>query len=138
MKFATKKVSARHKLGSSEDLKGNPKIVIPEVPVPEYENFEEFVNAAGTPEAALDFVNEATGVAAAKVVREFVTESPVTGITEAQIIARAIEYGKSFTPSTKTTNKEKGSILDQILARVRTEGAQAVQEDLLALAQRMS
>ncbi len=138
MKFTTKKVSAKHKLGSEKDLKGNAKIVIPEVPVPEYETFEEFVHASGTPETALDFINTAVGKEAAVSVREFVTDSPTTGITESQIVERAIEYGKSFTPSTKTSSKEKGSILDQILARVRTEGAAAVQDDLLALAQRMS
>ena len=71
-------------------------------------------------------------------VREVITESPEIGITEAEIKTRAMEAGKSFQPIARSTNKEKAQELDVILARVRTEGAASVAEDLLALAARLA
>jgi hypothetical protein len=136
MKYDKRKVSVRHDLGSKADSKGNAKIEV-EFEYPVYEDFHEFTQAAGSPEAALEFVNVAVREEAGTRVREFVAESPKTGITESEIVSRAVETGKTFTPIARSSNKDKAKELDQILARVRSEGAQAVQEDLLALAARL-
>ena len=105
---------------------------------PVYGDFEEFVAAAGSPEAGLQFVNNAVKDEAGNRVREVITESPEVGITEAEIQTRAAEAGKGFQPIARSTNKEKAQELDSILARVRTEGVSVVAEDLLALAARLA
>ena len=94
--------------------------------------------AAGSPEVALAFVNGAVKDESGARVRECITDSPEVGITEAEIKSRAADIGKSFQPIAKSTNREKAQELDAILSRVRTEGAAAVAEDLLALAARLA
>lgn len=143
MIYKTRKVSVRHVLGTTivtdKDEKEVSKIVC-EYEYPEYENFDEFVKSAGSPEAGLAFVNQGVRDACGDRVRENLTEAPETGTTEVQIITIAQTVGKSFTPIVKTTNKEKGLALDQILALVKTSGADNpdVQEQLLALSARMA
>ena len=136
MQFGTQKASADHKQGSGKNAKGAPKITVPEAPYPIYDDFKEFVNAAGSPEAALGFVNAAVKTAAGARVREFVGDSPET-TPESEIITKAIEAGKAFIPVVKTSNREKGVTLDSLLARVRTEGPEAVKDQLLELAAKM-
>ena len=97
MQFGTQKASADHKQGSGKNAKGAPKITVPEAPYPIYDDFKEFVNAAGSPEAALGFVNAAVKTAAGARVREFVGDSPET-TPESEIIIKAIEAGKAFIP----------------------------------------
>jgi hypothetical protein len=137
MDFGTQKASADHKLGTGKNAKGNPKITVGEAPYPIYSDFKEFVNAAGSPEAALTFVNAAVKSAAGAKVREFIGDSPEVGTTEDEIISKAIEAGKAFIPVVKTSNREKGVTLDSLLARVRTEGPEAVKDQLLELAAKM-
>ena len=132
MEFLKRTTRVKHKLGTDEG-----KVVI-EYEYPSYGDFEEFVQAAGSPEAGLQFVNNAVKDEAGNRVREVITESPEAGITEEEIKTRAAEAGKGFQPIARSTNKEKAQELDSILARVRTEGASAVAEDLLALAARLA
>lgn len=136
MEYGTKKTSVRHVLGSSKDTKNNSKIEV-DFEFPKYSDYEEFTQAAGSPEGGLAFINAAVEDAAAARVREYVGDSPEEGTTEAEIIRRAQQIGKTFTPVVKTSNRDKASILDQILAKVQTDGVQAATEDLLALAQRL-
>ena len=133
MDFAKKTTRVKHKLGTEDGER-----IMVEYEFPVYGDFEEFVAAAGSPEAGLQFVNNAVKDAAGDRVREVITESPETGITELEIKTRAAEAGKGFQPIARSTNKEKAQELDVILARVRTEGASAVAEDLLALAARLA
>jgi hypothetical protein len=137
MKFGTQKASADHKLGSGKNAKGAPKITVSDAPFPIYDDFKEFVNAAGSPEAALGFVNAAVKTAAGARVREFIGDSPDLGTSETEIQNKAIEAGKAFIPVVKTSNREKGVTLDSLLARVRTEGPEAVKDQLLELAAKM-
>lgn len=136
MEYGTKKTSVRHSLGSSKDTKNNAKIEV-EFEFPKYNDYEEFTQAAGSPEAGLAFINNAVEDATAARVREYVGDSPEEGTSEAEIIRRAQQIGKTFTPVVKTSNRDKAGILDQILAKVQTDGVQAATEDLLALAQRL-
>ena len=131
MEFGKATTKVKHKLGSTDG-----KIVV-EFEYPIWGDFEEFVAAAGSPEAGLAFVNNAGKAGAGAKVRETITDAPEVGTTEAAIVERAQEAGKSFQPIPSATNKEKANELDSILARVRTEGANAVAEDLLALAARL-
>lgn len=133
MDFAQKTTRVKHALGTAE---GN-RIEV-EYSYPVYSDFDEFVAAAGSPEAGLQFVNNAVKDEAGSRVREVITDSPEVGITEQEIKTRAAEAGKGFQPIARSTNKEKAQELDTILARVRTEGAGAVAEDLLALAARLA
>jgi hypothetical protein len=127
-----RKTRTKHKLGTADGQR-----IEVEYEYPEYADFDEFVAAAGSPEAGLQFVNNAVRDEAGARVREIITDAPETGITEEEIKVRAMEAGKSFQPIARSTNKEKAQELDSILARVRTEGASAVAEDLLALAARL-
>ena len=133
MELKKRKTRTKHNLGTAEGGK-----IEVEYQYPEYGDFDEFVAAAGSPEAGLQFVNNAVRDEAGARVREVITESPETGITEAEIKLRAQEAGKGFQPIARSTNKEKALELDVILARVRTEGAASVAEDLLALAARLA
>ncbi|KKN22417.1 hypothetical protein LCGC14_0915410 [marine sediment metagenome] len=133
MNFEKRKTRVKHKLGTSEGTR-----IEVEYSYPQYSDFDEFVAAAGSPEAGLQFVNNAVKDEAGGRVREVITDAPETGITEAEIKERAAEAGKGFQPIARSTNKEKAAELDTILARVRTEGASAVAEDLLALAARLA
>ncbi len=132
MIFKKRTTRTSHKLGTTKG-----KIEV-EYEYPEYGDFEEFVAAAGSPEAGLLFCNNAVRDEAGARVREVITEAPETGITEEEIKIRAQEAGKGFQPIARATNREKANELDVILARVRTEGASAVAEDLLALAARLA
>ena len=132
MELKTRKTRTKHKLGTAEG--GRIEV---EYQHPEYADFDEFVAAAGSPEAGLAFVNNAVRDEAGARVREVITDAPETGITEEEIKERAQEAGKGFQPIARSTNKEKAQELDSILARVRTEGASAVADDLLALAARL-
>lgn len=133
MELGKRTTRTKHKLGSSEG--GRIEV---EYQFPIYSDFDEFVAAAGSPEVALQFVNNAVKDEAGARVRESITDAPETGITEAEIKEKAAEVGKGFQPIAKSTNKEKAAELDAILSRVRTEGASAVAEDLLALAARLA
>ena len=133
MELKKRTTRTNHKLGTA---KGG-KIEV-EYQYPEYADFDEFVAAAGSPEAGLQFVNLAVRDGAGERVRETITDAPETGITEEEIKSRAQEAGKGFQPIARSTNKEKAQELDVILARVRTEGAAACADDLLALAARLS
>ena len=133
MIFKKRTTRTKHKLGTSEGMK-----IEVEYEYPEYGDFDEFVAAAGSPEAGLAFVNDAVRDEAGARVREVITEAPEAGITEAEIKIRAQEAGKGFQPIPRATNKEKANELDVILARVRSEGASAVADDLLALAARLA
>ena len=132
MRLEKRTTRTKHKLGTKEG-----KIEV-EYEFPQYDDFDEFVAAAGSPEVALAFVNGAVKDEAGARVRESITDAPEVGITEAEIKSRAADVGKSFQPISKSTNKEKAQELDAILSRVRTEGASAVAEDLLALAVRLA
>jgi hypothetical protein len=136
MTHGKKKTSVRHVLGTSKDSKGNAKIEA-EYEFPQYSDYEEFTQAAGSPEGGLAFINAAVAEAAGARVREYIGESPEEGTTELEILRRALQIGKTFTPVVKTSNRDKAGILDQILAKVATDGVQAATEDLLALAQRL-
>ena len=132
MELKTRKTRTKHALGTAEG--GRIEV---EYEYPEYADFDEFVAAAGSPEAGMQFINNSVKDEAGAKVREVITDAPETGITEAEIKVRAQEAGKTFQPIARSTNKEKAQELDTILARVRTEGASAVAEDLLALAARL-
>ena len=132
MELIKRTTRVKHALGTKDG-----KIEL-EFEYPSYADFDEFVQAAGSPEAGLQFVNNAVKDEAGSRVREVITDSPETGITEEEIKVRAAEAGKGFQPIARSTNKEKAQELDSILARVRTEGASAVAEDLLALAARLA
>ena len=132
MELKSRTTRTKHKLGTTEG-----KIEV-EYQFPEYGDFDEFVAAAGSPEAGLQFVNNAVKDEAGARVREVITESPEIGITEAEIKTRAQEAGKGFQPIARSTNKEKAQELDGILALVRSKGVSAAAEDLLALAARLA
>ena len=132
MRLEKRTTRTKHKLGTSDG-----RIEV-EYEFPQYDDFDEFVSAAGSPEVALAFVNGAVKDESGARVREAITDAPEAGITEAEIKSRAAEIGKGFQPIAKSTNKEKAQELDAILSRVRTEGASAVAEDLLALAARLA
>ena len=132
MRLEKRTTRTKHKLGT---LDGRIEV---EYEFPQYDDFDEFVAAAGSPEVALAFVNGAVKDESGARVREAITDAPESGITEAEIKNRAAEIGKGFQPIAKSTNKEKAQELDAILSRVRTEGASAVAEDLLALAARLA
>ena len=132
MELKKRTTRTNHKLGTT---KGKVEV---EYEYPEYADFDEFVAAAGSPEAGLQFVNNAVKDEAGARVREVITDAPEDGITEEEIKIRAQEAGKGFQPIARSTNREKAAELDTILARVRTEGASAVAEDLLALAARLA
>lgn len=131
MEFGKATTKVKHKLGSTDG-----KISV-DYEFPIYADFEEFVAAAGTPEAGMAFVSAAVKKEAGAKVRETITEAPEVGTTEAAIVERAQEAGKSFQPIPSATNKEKANELDTILAMVRSEGPAAVAENLLALASRL-
>lgn len=133
VELKTRTTRTKHKLGTSEG--GRIEV---EYQYPEYADFDEFVAASGSPEAGMSFINSAVKDEAGARVREVITDAPETGITEGEIKSRAQEAGKGFQPIARSTNKEKAQELDSILARVRTEGASAVAEDLLALAARLA
>ena len=133
MELKKRTTRTNHKLGTA---KGG-KIEV-EYEYPEYSDFDEFVAAAGSPEAGLQFVNLAVRDGAGAKVREVITDSPETGITEEEIRQRALEAGKSFQPIARASNREKAAMLDTILARVRTEGAGSAADDLLELAARLA
>ncbi len=132
MELKKRTTRTSHKLGTT---KGKVEV---DYEYPEYADFDEFVSAAGSPEAGMQFINNAVRDEAGARVREVITDAPETGITEEEIKERAQEAGKSFQPIARATNREKAQELDVILQRVRTEGASAVAEDLLALAARLA
>ena len=132
MRLDKRTTRTKHKLGTKEG-----KIEV-EYEFPQYDDFDEFVAAAGSPEVALAFVNGAVKDESGARVRECITDSPEVGITEAEIKERAAEIGKGFQPISKSTNKEKAQELDGILALVRSKGVSAAAEDLLALAARLA
>lgn len=132
MELRTRITRVQHKLGTT---KGKVEC---EYQYPEYSDFDEFVAAAGSPEAGLQFVNNAVKDEANARVREVITDSPEVGITEEEIKIRAADAGKSFQPIARSTNKEKAQELDSILALVRSGGTEAAAENLLALAARLA
>ena len=132
MRLEKRTTRTKHKLGTSDG-----RIEV-EYEFPQYDDFDEFVQAAGSPEVALAFVNGAVKDESGARVREAITDAPEMGITEAAIKERAAEVGKSFQPIAKSTNKDKAQELDTILAKVRSQGANAAVEDLLALAARLA
>lgn len=132
MNFEKRTTRVKHKMGTAEGQR-----IEVEYEYPQYSDFDEFVAAAGSPEAGLQFLNNAVKDEAGSRVREVISDAPETGITEEEIKVRAAEAGKAFQPIARATNKEKAAELDTILARVRTDGAAACAEDLLALAARL-
>ncbi len=139
MEYGQRTIQVRHNSGTTGDAddKTGFRKVKADIEYPIYSDFEEFVTAAGSPEAGLAFINSAARENTGDKTREFITEAP-EDMAENEIIAKAQAMAKTSAPVVSATNKEKAVSLDQLLARVRTEGAESVQDDLLELAARLA
>lgn len=102
---------------------------------PKYPDFEEFCEAAGTPEAGLEFVNVAVRDDAASKMRDFVTDQGAD-VSIDEIVRRTVTYMESYSPTPRITNRAKAAELDSLLAAFR-ENQEVPTERLMELAARL-
>ena len=98
MKFALAKVSGKY-----HDNTGKlHEVTLEDVEVPQYESRDEFLEAAGSEEVELAFVNKAIANVAAQRARNSLTSSDKTTEDEKTVIANARKLARETVPTDRT------------------------------------